>query len=171
MVISKYLVRLFSKRSRTERWVVSGTERKWISNNYYATNWAKVLSMASVVQVLGGLTWALLYVPIKCTVYTLGRGLRSASGKRPQAKDTYTEWLKILPLKSERVEYQESQAIVLAWLSYLADVRIFSDSSYCSMWFHLSGSFFLPLKVHKIENFFGSEFEFYNISLLLMLKY
>ncbi len=28
-----------------------------------------------------------------------------------------------------------------------------------------------PLKVHKIENFFGSEFEFYTISLLVMLKY
>ncbi len=28
----------------------------------------------------------------------------------------------------------------------------------------------LPLKVHKIENFFGSEFEFYTISLLVMLK-
>jgi hypothetical protein len=26
------------------------------------------------------------------------------------------------------------------------------------------------LKVHKIENFFGSEFEFYTISLLVMLK-
>jgi hypothetical protein len=30
---------------------------------------------------------------------------------------------------------------------------------------------FAPLKVHKIENFFGSEFEFYTISLLVMLKY
>ncbi len=28
----------------------------------------------------------------------------------------------------------------------------------------------VPLKVHKIENFFGSEFEFYTISLLVMLK-
>ncbi len=27
------------------------------------------------------------------------------------------------------------------------------------------------LKVHKIENFFGSELEFYTISLLVMLKY
>ncbi len=27
------------------------------------------------------------------------------------------------------------------------------------------------LKVHKIENFFGSEFEFYTFSLLVMLKY
>jgi hypothetical protein len=27
------------------------------------------------------------------------------------------------------------------------------------------------LKVHKNENFFGSEFEFYTISLLFMLKY
>jgi hypothetical protein len=27
------------------------------------------------------------------------------------------------------------------------------------------------LKVHKIENFFGSEFEFYTISLLVMFKY
>ncbi len=27
------------------------------------------------------------------------------------------------------------------------------------------------LKVHKIENFFGSEFEFYTIPLLVMLKY
>ncbi len=27
------------------------------------------------------------------------------------------------------------------------------------------------LKVHKIENFFGSEFEFYTISFLVMLKY
>jgi hypothetical protein len=30
---------------------------------------------------------------------------------------------------------------------------------------------FVDLKVHKIENFFGSEFEFYTISLLVMLKY
>jgi hypothetical protein len=30
---------------------------------------------------------------------------------------------------------------------------------------------FKALKVHKIENFFGSEFEFYTISLLVMLKY
>ncbi len=29
----------------------------------------------------------------------------------------------------------------------------------------------MTLKVHKIENFFGSEFEFYTISLLVMLKY
>jgi hypothetical protein len=29
----------------------------------------------------------------------------------------------------------------------------------------------LILKVHKIENFFDSEFEFYTISLLVMLKY
>jgi hypothetical protein len=29
----------------------------------------------------------------------------------------------------------------------------------------------LNLKVHKIENFFGSEFEFCTISLLLLLKY
>ncbi len=30
---------------------------------------------------------------------------------------------------------------------------------------------FPNLKVHKIENFFGSEFEFYTISFLVMLKY
>ncbi len=29
----------------------------------------------------------------------------------------------------------------------------------------------LPLKVHKIENFFGSDFEFSVILLLVMLKY
>ncbi len=29
----------------------------------------------------------------------------------------------------------------------------------------------IMLKVHKIENFFGSELEFYTISLLVMLKY
>ncbi len=29
----------------------------------------------------------------------------------------------------------------------------------------------LVLKVHKIENFFGSDFEFCTISLLLLLKY
>jgi hypothetical protein len=29
----------------------------------------------------------------------------------------------------------------------------------------------MDLKVHKIKNFFGSEFEFYTISLLGMLKY
>ncbi len=29
----------------------------------------------------------------------------------------------------------------------------------------------MGLKVHKIENFFGSEFVFYTISLLVMLKY
>jgi hypothetical protein len=28
----------------------------------------------------------------------------------------------------------------------------------------------VPLKVHKIENFFGSDFEFCVISLLVMLK-
>ncbi len=28
-----------------------------------------------------------------------------------------------------------------------------------------------PLKVHKIENFFGSDFEFCVMSLLVMLKY
>jgi hypothetical protein len=28
-----------------------------------------------------------------------------------------------------------------------------------------------PLKVHKIENFFGSDFEFCTISLLVMFKY
>jgi hypothetical protein len=27
------------------------------------------------------------------------------------------------------------------------------------------------LKVHKIENFFGFDFEFYTVSLLVMLKY
>ncbi len=32
-------------------------------------------------------------------------------------------------------------------------------------------SVFFPLKVHKIENFFGSEFEFCTISLLVLLKY
>jgi hypothetical protein len=31
--------------------------------------------------------------------------------------------------------------------------------------------FIYTLKVHKIEKFFGSEFEFYTISLLVMLKY
>ncbi len=30
---------------------------------------------------------------------------------------------------------------------------------------------YATLKVPKIENFFGSEFEFYTISLLVMLKY
>ena len=34
-------------------------------------------------------------------------------------------------------------------------------------WSHKKSS----LKVHKIENFFGFEFEFYTISLLFMLKY
>jgi hypothetical protein len=29
----------------------------------------------------------------------------------------------------------------------------------------------MSLKVHKIENFFGSEFEFYTIAMLVMLKY
>ncbi len=29
----------------------------------------------------------------------------------------------------------------------------------------------MPLKAHKIENFFGSDFEFCIISLLVMLKY
>jgi hypothetical protein len=28
-----------------------------------------------------------------------------------------------------------------------------------------------PLKVHKIENFFDFDFEFYTVSLLVMLKY
>ncbi len=31
--------------------------------------------------------------------------------------------------------------------------------------------FNITLKVHKIENFFGSDFEFCVISLLVMLKY
>ncbi len=38
---------------------------------------------------------------------------------------------------------------------------IFSKAIECK-WF---------LKVHKIENFFGSEFELYTISLLVLLKY
>ena len=29
----------------------------------------------------------------------------------------------------------------------------------------------VPLKVHKIENFFGFDFELYTVSLLVMLKY
>jgi hypothetical protein len=29
----------------------------------------------------------------------------------------------------------------------------------------------VPLKVHKIENVFGFDFEFYTVSLLVMLKY
>ena len=29
----------------------------------------------------------------------------------------------------------------------------------------------VPLKVHKIENFFDFDFEFYTVSLLVMLKY
>jgi hypothetical protein len=29
----------------------------------------------------------------------------------------------------------------------------------------------MVLKVHKIENFFGFDFEFYTVSLLVMLKY
>jgi hypothetical protein len=29
----------------------------------------------------------------------------------------------------------------------------------------------ISLKVHKIENFFGFDFEFYTVSLLVMLKY
>ncbi len=33
------------------------------------------------------------------------------------------------------------------------------------------GHSIISLKVHKIENFFGSEFEFYTISLLVMLKF
>jgi hypothetical protein len=32
-------------------------------------------------------------------------------------------------------------------------------------------NFNLTLKVHKIENFFGSDFEFCTISLLVLLKY
>jgi hypothetical protein len=35
----------------------------------------------------------------------------------------------------------------------------------------LSGQLTFLLKVHKIENFFGSEFEFCTISLLVLLKY
>jgi hypothetical protein len=31
--------------------------------------------------------------------------------------------------------------------------------------------FLFLLKVHKIENFFGFDFEFYTVSLLVMLKY
>ncbi len=45
---------------------------------------------------------------------------------------------------------------VAKWLSRLPSARKFTPGS---------------LKVHKIENFFGSEFEFYTISLLVMLKY
>jgi hypothetical protein len=36
---------------------------------------------------------------------------------------------------------------------------------------HCISIFFISLKVHKIENFFGSDFEFCVISLLVMLKY
>ncbi len=35
----------------------------------------------------------------------------------------------------------------------------------------VKASYDAGLKVHKIENFFGSEFEFYTISLLVMRKY
>ncbi len=38
-------------------------------------------------------------------------------------------------------------------------------------WFKKAISATLPLKVHKNENFFGSDFEFCTISLLVMLKY
>jgi hypothetical protein len=38
------------------------------------------------------------------------------------------------------------------------------------LWTRLQGKI-CTLKVHKIENFFGSEFEFYTISLLVILKY
>ncbi len=34
-----------------------------------------------------------------------------------------------------------------------------------------SSKLLIHLKVHKIEHFFGSEFEFYTISLLVVLKY
>ncbi len=33
------------------------------------------------------------------------------------------------------------------------------------------GAYTLILKVHKIEKFFGSDFEFFTISLLVMFKY
>ncbi len=36
---------------------------------------------------------------------------------------------------------------------------------------NLSPPLYSTLKVHKIENFFGSDFEFCVISLLVMLKY
>ncbi len=47
---------------------------------------------------------------------------------------------------------------------------------YCNCLLKICAILFVPcstnlLKVHKIENFFGSEFEFYTISLLVMLKY
>ncbi len=36
----------------------------------------------------------------------------------------------------------------------------------------VTDTFYLDaLKVHKIENFFGFDFEFYTVSLLVMLKY
>ncbi len=48
-------------------------------------------------------------------------------------------------------------------------VQMYNDDTYV---FNSFFSYLLSnLKVHKIENFFGSEFEFYTISLLVMLKY
>ncbi len=42
----------------------------------------------------------------------------------------------------------------------------------CKTWLSLNFTIIVPwLKVHKIENFFGSEFEFCTISLLVLLKY
>jgi hypothetical protein len=59
---------------------------------------------------------------------------------------------------------------------WLNDRRIGSGrpKTYGSAILHFIGNISihnLLLKVHKIENFFGSEFEFYTISLLVMLKY
>jgi hypothetical protein len=43
---------------------------------------------------------------------------------------------------------------------------VFSIVKFCVNWYPD-----WSLKVHKIENFFGSKFEFYTISLLVILKY
>jgi hypothetical protein len=60
--------------------------------------------------------------------------------------------------------------LVPARESLVSDIRA-GDRKIVNLFLQCKMVFALPLKVHKIENFFGSDFELYTISLLVMLKY
>ncbi len=53
----------------------------------------------------------------------------------------------------------------------IAKTYLFTLINYVKKTINLIQNCDVPLKVHKIENFFGSDFEFCTISLLVMLKY
>jgi hypothetical protein len=60
------------------------------------------------------------------------------------------------------------QSFVLAKIAAMAKIAEVIDTNNA---FSFINVFCVILKVHKIENFFGSDFEFCVISLLVMLKY